>query len=601
MSELNQSQASIVATSRATWDIANARTFAIDPVNGSDSNLGYSDGPVGDPATDAAAMAVAKQTLDGFTAIFPLQGAGRSFHLLLARSGSWASGGSVYPSPASGAFNTLEHMDGYVGPTVRAYGAMDNSSLLEGFALAASIGAVSGGYVPMGVPTATGFDFELNGGGAPPFAADDLPKGFYCRFRNIPAVQAALRDVAFFPFKNTTGPANVQISPSSPLPAVPLLTDEFDIEQPGVYFQNFFLRNSVGGGGSSVERIRSDYAQLEAPLGFVYATRCQLNTQCVFEGPGQVVLDAAYATGISSRGEVFLITQNANLGFLDARPGTVIRMGDGASLDLVGGEDGQGLWSFSQVRHVAPILAYGPVKIQNPIWDGGQVVLQRDGLDIRFAGVPTGDLTSNIIHLQERAGAIVVFDDSYIAAAPSSLIGARNATILIPIDTLLATQIRDHNDNLIKRQELFDSQVIAAPQGPAMLVTCGAAVGRFEIVRMVVASDATAAQADTTANARDVWGVTLSDSASGFLLVATAGPLAVRWEDVPAVPGLAYLSEVTAGRAQTAVPPAGIPGGNQKLRLGTQIGPASLFTAFTVGIIPWKPETVPVDSNGLAP
>lgn len=593
-----------IPASQADWDINNARTFAIDPDNGNDANVGYSDGPVGLPATDAAAVAVAKQTIDGFAAIFPLVGAGRGFRLLLVRSGNWASGGNDYPLPASGIFNTLALTDGYVGPVVIGYGQADNSALLDGSALATAVGAVAGGYVPMGVPTATSFDFELNGGGAPGFAADALLP-FFIRFRNVPAVQPALRDVTTWAVKNTVGPDNVITA--FPLPAAPLLTDEFDIIQQGASLSNFYYRNTDMSVGSSVLGVRAAFVHLQSEAGALLAQGSKFSSGFA-DGPGTINFIASTETGLTFRSRAAVSSFISLLeGSTLFEEGCSLEMGQGVltgSLSVPGvGKSHQGLFSFDGVRHAGQIETFGPVRISNPWIDIEPVfTIRKSHIQIELRGTPTGLLTVQVgTFSQETVESSIIVEDGFINAALSLRMAMIPIQVTIPMETLLATQVRDTNNNLLMREFAGDNSEIGAPLGPSMVVATGGAVPRFSVVRMS-GNQASLALANGPGNAYRVVGVTLNETtAADFLLVAINGKLPVRWNDALSLGEMGYLSEAVSGRGQSTVPPPTGPAGNQKLRLGFQMNQAFLFTAFDVALLAWNAEKIPIDSDGVAP
>lgn len=71
---------SVQADTVATWDLTLVRYFLVDQLNGDDSNVGYVDAVGGSTLVPAG---LAKKTIAGMMAIFPRNGAGRDFNILV--------------------------------------------------------------------------------------------------------------------------------------------------------------------------------------------------------------------------------------------------------------------------------------------------------------------------------------------------------------------------------------------------------------------------------------------------------------------------------------------------------------------------------------
>lgn len=103
--------------------------------------------------------------------------------------------------------------------------------------------------------------------------------------------------------------------------------------------------------------------------------------------------------------------------------------------------------------------------------------------------------------------------------------------------------------------------------------TASGAIALGDVVRITASGVATKAQADTVANATDVFGCAQNAAVNGasFMVVGAGHGLIGFVSSPPTAPGIAYLSEATAGLCNTTAPATA--GTNQKLRIGKLIRP----------------------------
>jgi hypothetical protein len=149
----------------ADWPLTTVRTFLLAPVNGSDANQGYSDvaGPY-DPTTQAMA------TLDGLRTVFPVKFAGRKFRLIYA-AGSYSSLLSDILNGVDG-FGTSVVKATSTNPTAGSVAFQDDTADRTYVGMTTATGANAPGYNPIGTPTTTLVQLQLNGGGTASFAAE---------------------------------------------------------------------------------------------------------------------------------------------------------------------------------------------------------------------------------------------------------------------------------------------------------------------------------------------------------------------------------------------------------------------------------------------
>lgn len=239
----------------ANWPAALTRVYAVDFVNGLDTNKGFAD-PVTASAGDyavacAAAGAVAKKTFAGLAVIFPRLGNGRNCEVVIANGGvnTEQSYGDSLGTFLGGSY-------GYNSFDIRATGTNTTAAAVAFAGTTADVtyqGAITvtglnvAGYNPVGATT-TNLPCQLNGGGAAALPAEPAaPLGWRVRFdaaTTTVALRNQCRQIAQVLTANT-------IIPQTAFTAAPANADIFYIEQAGVAVTNSLV--AFGSGGNQTQ------------------------------------------------------------------------------------------------------------------------------------------------------------------------------------------------------------------------------------------------------------------------------------------------------------------------------------------------------------
>lgn len=269
-------------TLQAAWTIANTRWYAVDGVNGNDSNVGFSDTSSADSGTKA------KKTLAALGAIFPRIGAGRKVVVGIA-SGTYTDGLDVILGGVSGYATNFPLIVGTATNSTAgavAFQGDANDRIFAGAVTATGLNAA--GYQPIGTPTQSTIQCALVGGAAPNFPAEPAdPLGCRVRFDAATAT-VALRNacvpvigVTTTTTTNDTLLLTFPATGSGGLPAVPTTSDTFYIEKPGVTTGQTFLvigDNAAGPGSVATNALTTQV------VGWNCGTNCRIN------GPGRLFL-----------------------------------------------------------------------------------------------------------------------------------------------------------------------------------------------------------------------------------------------------------------------------------------------------------------------
>ena len=238
-------------TSGANWPIANKRIYAVDFVNGLDTNAGFADAAGTSAANYAAACAaagaVAKKTFAGLAAIFPRVGNGRLVEIVIRNGGvntaqAYVGGLDLFLGGATG---------WGAQPVVRATGTNTNAGSVAFAGDNAEFDYAGGitvpglnvpGYNPTGAATTTSLPCLQVGGAAPAFPAEPAaPLGWRIRF-DINTTTAALRGQC----RQIAQVATATLTPQTAFSAVPAATDVFYVEQAGVTCDATTLSAGIG-------------------------------------------------------------------------------------------------------------------------------------------------------------------------------------------------------------------------------------------------------------------------------------------------------------------------------------------------------------------
>lgn len=248
----------------AEWPVANMRIYAVDFVNGLDTNAGFADAAGTSAANYAAACVaaglVAKKTIAGLSAIFPRVGNGRLAEIILANGGV-----NTEQSYADALSPITSGLNGYplTGLTIRATGTNTTAGAVafagttndidyQGAITAAGCNAP--GYNPVAAFSTSVIKCLKVGGGAAAIPAEPAaPLGWRIRFDNA-TTTAALRNVCTH-VSGVTGTDTILVS--GVLPAVPVGTDTFYLEQAGVAIPALNVAGCSPGSSINVSGLRS--------------------------------------------------------------------------------------------------------------------------------------------------------------------------------------------------------------------------------------------------------------------------------------------------------------------------------------------------------
>ena len=226
-------------TIAADW--VGIRYYAVNYDGGSDTAAGFSD------VSMAAAGAVALKTIEEMLTRLPKLGQGqRAVVAIKARAG-----GANYLKKDGVTLDrlNLNGIYGYFQLLVRGTGDVPTAGAVafandtaDKIALGARIvaGTNVAGYNPVAPISVTTFDVQLSGGGAPALAAEPTLVGKRIRFDSA-TTTVALRNVAAMIHANDTDTITV----ADDLPAVPVTTDVFYIEEPGLAVEQLAIRSTT--------------------------------------------------------------------------------------------------------------------------------------------------------------------------------------------------------------------------------------------------------------------------------------------------------------------------------------------------------------------
>lgn len=245
--------AGAISAAQASWPVANVRWYAVDGTNGSDSNSGFSD------VSSAAAGLSAVKTLAGLGAVLPRIGANRKVVIIIA-AGTYTDGLQAFLAGLSGYAATFPIVVGTVTNATSGAVAFSGSvadKIQAGFVT--STGMNAPGYNPVAPFSQTDLKCLTVAAGAPGFPSEatcPIPMGHRIRF-DANTTTAALRNVAVniigISASDTLTLPNV-VTGAGGLPAVPVGTDTFYIEMPGVIVGATFLAGSKSEGNQSVSQ-----------------------------------------------------------------------------------------------------------------------------------------------------------------------------------------------------------------------------------------------------------------------------------------------------------------------------------------------------------
>lgn len=622
----------------AEWQFG--RVYAVDGDLGDDAHLGYADMTAATTGAYAvacaAAGAVAKKTLAGLQAIFPRVGNGR-IAVVLIKQDTYA--------------DSIDFLQGVVGyangcPLVRgtvtdatagsvAFAGDSNDALMAGCKTVVGLNAA--GYNPTGVPTTNTIPCVLNGGGAPGLPSDpSVPVGWRMRFSNSAPTQVALRNQCM---QITSTSTNDTLHTEFDLPAAPVSTDVFFLEQAGVIvpsvnlnmppssrtgvqlvgimatglfdFFNGSLTTAMCGSGTGLSSFYSIFTTSHEYTDPFLGT---INTG------GGFLTDGARAIFIECM--TFLDALVAPQGVQFFNPNGAMNFGRGC---VGGGLEANGAMLSAGTRGALPpdIGTTGTLVGSTRLVGSGFLC---DGVsltigDLSITQCPQSCLAphgkNTLVFVGQVSGSSgntqfgldlsqCVHSDLIFLNTMPTVTGARGDLRFANSALGVWTNIQfeeayDQAGNRLFLWESFGAEYNATLSPSVMAgvhVNPLGADAAYTLMRGSGASgQVTPAMADTLAHASGLVGKLLAAAEDGAacLYGGMTGYSLLVFDAAPVLDAIAYLSVSTPGLASTTIPPA--VGTNQKLRLGIVIGNA--FPG-TLALVRMTPEILPVPADGAA-
>jgi len=226
-------------TIAADW--IGTRYYAVDYDGGSDENIGFSDTSMPDSGTKAL------KTLEELFTRLPALGQGQIGVVAIKRRAAGAGylkkdGVTADSIPVHGFYGYFHLLIRGTETAATASSVAFANDTADKIYLGAQLvaGTNVAGYNPSGVISASQFDLVLSGGGAPGLAAEPALVGKRVRF-NSTTTTVALRNATSMIWANTAS----NITVANALPAVPVGTDVFYIEEPGVSVDNISVKSTM--------------------------------------------------------------------------------------------------------------------------------------------------------------------------------------------------------------------------------------------------------------------------------------------------------------------------------------------------------------------
>jgi hypothetical protein len=299
-----------VAAAVATWAIATKRFFAVDGVNGIDTNTGFSD------VSQAAAGVVALKTIARLLEVLPIVGNGRNAQVAV-KAGAYATD-TILAIPHAGYASLLI----YVTDTVASAGAIafqGDAADKTALGMTTATGMNAAGYNPIAGSTANSLVAQLAGGGAPGFGA--VPARPYgCRIRfDVASTTAALRNFGTTVLLTTGG---TTLAIADLLPAAPVSSDVFYIEMPNLtgptltYLQGSgdvtsTLATIAGFNLGAVEATKAAFQLAGCETGAILTFGCFVQILGQYSSSGTIHSGGVRATQINSEGDYLTVNDLA--------------------------------------------------------------------------------------------------------------------------------------------------------------------------------------------------------------------------------------------------------------------------------------------------
>lgn len=627
----------------AAWGSSVVRIYAVDGVNGDDTREGFADtGPSPSPSDYATASvqagANALKTIAGLAKIFPRLGAGRLVEVQFA-PGTYAG------SPA----DFLNGVTGYAAPiVVRGTGTVASAGTTQfdgTTADATVVGAVTAtalfaaGYNPASGITTSQMTMAKVGGGTPAWGTRPaLPVGLRLR-GDVATTTAALRNACRQACNSATGDT---VLFQTVFPGLPVVSDVFYAEQPGVVFGAMTLNapnttgitfvgcrwtgaitstsgkqtyvfcqtdSSVTYSGNDNWTVTQSYTHpvlgsltpggglrcgssatlsrgIVSALGLVCVTEVQFTSM-----PGNFSLGA----GCAARSVIVLSTTSTGLGFTtNSAPNLGTAATVGIPYTFGTGAGGAGVLVEGSVIRMGTMQIEGAGALPGLKLSGKSSVI--------FTGV-VGGSTGNTdvgMDLQTAAEALIIIQATTAPTVTGTAGDMRWSGQALSAWTNYQFQEGwDTAGNHIVQEVTNAEYKHSTSRSVAVGVqnSGGAITAAFTLVRNNGTNlQFVPAQADTAAHAASFYGISeaiVQNGAAG-LVAAPEGNRICQFDGAPVVGAIVYLSPTTAGLATTTVPALSVT--NQKLRLGVCIG--NSFPG-ALGLVRWSPDNLATLADGL--
>lgn len=631
----------------ANWTVGVCRVYAVDGVNGNDANAGFAD-PATSSAGDyaiacAAAGVVAKKTMAGLAAIFPRDGAGRTVEIVIAAA-------TYAGSPA----DFLNGVIGYV-PSITVRGTGTNATagsvaFAGSTAEATYVGGVSAtglnapGYNPASGITTSQMTMAKVGGGTPAWGTRPaLPVGMRLRGDSA-TTTAALRNISRQAC-NSSGGDTVLFQ--TVFPALPVVSDVFYAEQPGVLFSGAMLLLAPGnqsiifaGMGwlstvTTVARCTFAFCSMASSFatssnrGVSEATGVQQNYTHPVLGNLTVGGGLRVATTASISSSTAVLSGLVSVTDTTMSPATNSFWGAGcaarsmlyvtpASNQALTGAPNLGTTATVGIPYTFGVGTNAGVQITGSICQMGTMQIEGStakpalGLfgkcSVTFSGV-VGGSTGNTdvgLDLQNSTESTLVYANAVRPTVTGTLGDIRYANQALGVWTNLNfEEMWDVAGNHLQRFSVSAGTIVHTidPSVYAGVVNNGGPMLGFTLVRNDAAlgsGQVIQAIADTLLHAQGLAGVLLADANNGAacLYGGMSGYKLMRFDALPTLAAIAYLSDslVTPGVATTTVP--AVSAVKAKLRLGRVVDIASF--AGNLAVVRMNPELLAVLADGLA-
>lgn len=591
----------------ASWAVASTRWYAVDPINGSDANAGYSD------VSMAAAGLVAKKTWVGLLAVIPISGNGHTVVIAMGAN----TAGATY-----GEDLVLDGCVGYADITMVATTDFSDTAtdrLLSGFVQSAVGPGGSGEWTCDVAPTVSAF--TVTAGTLPAGTA-----GVGKRVRFTGNVTAALANQCRAIQGNTASVVTLLTD----LSVSPAAGDTFFIEGPGVLFTNVRLAGVHARGSVILRGVASTALFRIVDCGGVNGVTiggCESATAVIFRscissftvstapGPGGSVgmgLRAVTTLDITdvrslTLGGLAVLTATTIRGVREmSQTGAVFR--GNVSFQACGGALGtSSSFGFQFGRASAgsrdTLIDGGHIVIQGVVGLFQNIVIQNagasaaiivdncEGNNCTFVSVTgsTGNTARGFSAFSASFDGIYRFTTTTVTGTSGDALVGNASTALSWSDLALTNVIDAAGNNYIGSAGVI---VTAAHQAN----NAGVALAPGEIVRSSGTSDTVTSATGNSATIGDssFVGVVLNTCTSAQKpLIVAAGYAYCKFDGAPTVGAIAYLSPGTIRTLTTTVP--AVAANNNRLRVGRVVSASG-----STGIVALAPETLAIVATGTA-